>query len=190
MINAIHQTLHEGGLTLWALLALAVAIYSILFKLWLMLRETRRDVAAKTWLRSHQMGEELPWNRQVPDRREVQRSYAAMELDQMARIERRLPFVAVMVSSAPLIGLMGTVLGMLITFSGLALGNAAPIDTVSTGISKALVTTQAGLVVAIPAAFLLGLLKRRTETVHLELQQQLHERLSQAPPPPTLKQPA
>lgn len=181
MKNAIQQTLHEGGLTLWALLLLAVAIYAILYKLWVMLRETRREVAAKTWIRSHGEGE-LPWKRQAPDRREVQRSYAAMELDQMARIERRLPFVAILVSTAPLIGLMGTVLGMLITFSGMALGNAAPIDTVSTGISRALVTTQAGLVVAIPAAFLLGLVKRRAETVHLELQQQLHQRLGQAPP--------
>lgn len=183
MKNAIQQTLHEGGLTLWALLVLAVAIYAILFKLWMMLRETRKEVAAKSWIRSNRVAGALPWNQQAPDRREVQRSYAAMELDQMARIERRLPFLAILVSTAPLIGLMGTVAGMLITFSGMALGNAAPIDTVSIGISKALVTTQAGLVIAIPAAFLLGLLKRRAETVHLELQQQLHERLSQAAPP-------
>lgn len=180
MKNAIQQTLHEGGVTLLALLVLAVAIYAILFKLWMMLRETKREVRAQTWIRSSSMDKALPWNQQAPDRREIQRSFAAMELDQMARIERRLPFVAVLVSTAPLIGLMGTVLGMLITFSGMAQGNAAPIDTVSTGISKALVTTQAGLVIAVPAAFLLGLLKRRTQTVQLELQQQLHERLSRS----------
>lgn len=180
MKNAIQQTLHEGGVTLLALLVLAVAIYAILFKLWIMLRETKREVRAQAWIRSSSVDKALPWNQQAPDRREIHRSYAAMELDQMARIERRLPFVAVLVSTAPLIGLMGTVLGMLITFSGMALGNAAPIDTVSTGISKALVTTQAGLVIAIPAAFLLGLLRRRTQTVHLELQQQLHERLSRS----------
>ncbi len=186
MINAIQQTLEEGGLTLVALLVLGVAIYAILYKLWAMLGQTRRDVASQAWLRSHQVDKALPWQQEAPDRREIQRSYAAMELDQMARIERRLPFVAVLVSTAPLIGLMGTVLGMLITFSGMAMGNAAPIDTVSTGISKALVTTQAGLVIAIPAAFLLGLLKRRTQTVHLELQQQLHTRLAEIAGPPTL----
>ncbi len=80
--------------------------------------------------------------------------------------------------AAPLLGLLGTVAGMLITFSGMAAGNQAPIDTISTGISKALVTTQAGLVIAIPAAFLLALLKRRTETTHLEMQRQLHAKLS------------
>lgn len=179
MINAIEQTLHEGGATLWALLMLAVAIYAILYKLWMMLAETQREVVAQTWIHSKRVDKALPWQQTAPDRREIQRSYAAMELDQMARIERRLPFVAVLVSTAPLIGLMGTVLGMLITFSGMAIGNAAPIDTVSTGISKALVTTQAGLVIAIPAAFLLGLLKRRTQSVHLELQQQLHAKLAE-----------
>ena len=67
---------------------------------------------------------------------------------------------------------------MLVTFYGMAAGNEAPIDTISTGISTALVTTQAGLVIAIPAAFLLALLKRQSETTHLKLQAQLHERLA------------
>lgn len=181
MKHAIQQTLHEGGITLWVLLVLAVAIYAILYKLWMMLRQTRREVRAQTWVRANRVDKALPWDQKAPSRREIQRSYAAMELDQMARIERRLPFLAVLVSTAPLLGLMGTVGGMLITFSGMALGNAAPIDTVSAGISKALVTTQAGLVIAIPAAFLLGLLKRRAERTHLELQQQLHARLAETP---------
>ncbi|MDX1680301.1 MAG: MotA/TolQ/ExbB proton channel family protein [Akkermansiaceae bacterium] len=184
LYNAIQQCLHEGGITLCCLLILAVAIYATLFKMWLMLGDTRREVASGKWMRIKRVDQALPWKQQLPSRREIQRSYASMELDQMARIERRLPFLAVLVSAAPLIGLMGTVAGMLITFTGMALGNAAPIDTVSTGISKALVTTQAGLVVAIPAAFLLGLLQRRARTVHLELQQQLHAKLGEIVPPP------
>ena len=75
---------------------------------------------------------------------------------------------------------MGTVAGMLISFDGLA-GSAGgePIDTISAGISRALVTTQAGLVIAVPAAFLLALLKRQSDSTHLELQRQLHERLAE-----------
>ena len=96
----------------------------------------------------------------------------------MAWVERRLPFLAILISSAPLLGLLGTVAGMLLTFSGMAAGNQAPIDTISTGISKALITTQAGLVIAIPAAFLLALLKRQAETTHLAMQRKLHETLS------------
>ena len=179
MQHAIQQTLHEGGLTLWALLALAIAIYAILFKVWRMLASTRNAVAAKKWATPTFVDKALPWKRELPTPREIQRSYAAFELDQMARVERRLPFLAILISSAPLLGLLGTVAGMLVTFAGMASGNNTPIDTISTGISKALVTTQAGLIIAIPAAFILALLKRHTETTHLELQKQLHTRLAE-----------
>jgi biopolymer transport protein ExbB len=176
--QAIQQTLHEGGLTLWALLVLAIAIYAILFKAWRMLSSTRYALAQKDWVKPTLVGDGSASKGITPTAREIQRSYAAFELDQMASVERRLPFLAVLISSAPLLGLLGTVAGMLITFSGMAAGNDAPIDTISTGISKALVTTQAGLVIAIPAAFLLALLQRKTETTHLELQKQLHTHLA------------
>ena len=170
MIQAIQQTLHEGGLTLYALLVLAVAIYATLFGVWRHLAATRRTV----------FGNSLFDAGGSP--RATQRTYAALELDEMAWVERRLPFLAILISTAPLRGLLGTVAGMLITFSGMASGNIAPIDTISTGISRALVTTQAGLVIAIPAAFLLALLKRQAETTHLAMQQQLHTRLASSRP--------
>ena len=168
MINAIQQTLHEGGVTLYVLLALAVSIYAILFSVWRHLSSTRKTVIEGNWIASGSSSSP----------RAARRIYAAFELDEMAWVERRLPFLAILVAAAPLLGLLGTVAGMLMTFSGMAAGNQAPIDTISTGISKALVTTQAGLAIAIPAAFLLALLKRRTETTHLEMQRQLHAQFS------------
>lgn len=166
MIHAIQLTLHEGGLTLYVLLTLAVAIYSIAFNVWRHLRSTKSTVTQR----------QLFAENATP--RELQRSFAAFELDEMAWVERRLPFLAVLIAAAPLLGLLGTVAGMLVTFSGMAAGNQAPIDTISKGISQALVTTQAGLVIAIPAAFFLALLKRQAETTHLEMQRRLHEALS------------
>jgi biopolymer transport protein ExbB len=177
--QAIQQTLHEGGLTLWVLLVLAVAIYAILFKVWRMISSTRHAVSEKEWVWTTLTENAAASKNEPLTHREVERSYAAFELDQMGSVERRIPFLAVLISSAPLLGLLGTVAGMLITFTGMAKGNGAPIDTISIGISKALVTTQAGLVIAIPAAFLLALLKRKTETTHLELQKQLHTRLAE-----------
>ncbi|MFN4874053.1 MAG: hypothetical protein ACK5JP_09605, partial [Akkermansiaceae bacterium] len=103
MKHAIQQTLHEGGLTLWALLALTVAIYSILFKVWRMLSSTRNAVSEKKWATPTFVEKALPWERRLPTSREIQRSYASFELDQMARVERRLPFLAVLISSAPLL---------------------------------------------------------------------------------------
>lgn len=178
MKDAIHLTLREGGLTLWALLALAVTIYALLFSVWRYLANTRRHVSNRKWTEHHHLGRGLPCESRAATPREIERGFAAYELDEMAWVERRIPFLGVLIGSAPLLGLLGTVAGMLVTFSGMAsAGRTAPIDSISSGISRALVTTQAGLVIAVPAAFLLALLKRRAETTHLELQRQLHEEL-------------
>lgn len=178
MKNAILLSLREGGLTLWALLVLAVMIYALVFSIWRHIGHTRTRVLAREWARGPQVAAGLPWQRSERSAREIERGFAAFELDEMAWVERRLPFLAVLVGSAPLLGLLGTVAGMLATFGGMAAAHGgAPIDTISSGISKALVTTQAGLVIAIPGAFLHALLRRQSENVHLELQRQLHEEL-------------
>lgn len=178
MKNAILLTLREGGLTLWALLVLAVMIYALVFAIWRHGRRTRTLVEAQEWKKQSSIGSGLPWQSTKPKVREIERGFATFELDEMAWVERRLPFLNVLIGSAPLLGLLGTVAGMLATFGGMAAaGREAPIDTISSGISKALVTTQAGLVIAVPAAFLLALLKRQAESTHLELQRQLHEEL-------------
>jgi biopolymer transport protein ExbB/TolQ len=179
MQQAIHGILREGGPTIWALMVLAVMIYTLLYSVWRQVGHTRRLVDGHAWEKHRAIDARLPWQVATPPRRQTEREYAAFELDNLAWIERRLPFLLVLVGSAPLLGLLGTVAGMLLTFGGMAADDGgAPIDTISTGISKALVTTQAGLVIAVPAAFLLALLKRRVDTIQLELRRQLHDRLA------------
>jgi len=177
--HAIHSILEEGGPILWALMALAVMIYTLLFSVWRQLVATRALVVNHSWEKSRIVDSSLPWQAKPPARRRAEREYAAFELDNLAWIRRRIPFLTVLISAAPLLGLLGTVAGMLITFQGMAgATGGAPIDTISTGISKALLTTQAGLVIAVPAAFFLALVKRRADVTHLELQRQLHTRLA------------
>ncbi|MCU0797611.1 MAG: MotA/TolQ/ExbB proton channel family protein [Akkermansiaceae bacterium] len=178
MKNAILTTLNEGGLTLWALLVLAVMIYAMVFSVWWHGLRVRKRVLAGDWKKAPVVERALPWQKDAPGEREWTRRFAGFELEEIAWVERRLPFLGVLIGAAPLLGLLGTVAGMLASFAGMAEGAAvAPIDTISAGISKALVTTQAGLVIAIPAAFLLALLQRQAEVTHLELQRQLHEAL-------------
>jgi len=55
-----------------------------------------------------------------------------------------------LVVAAPLLGLLGTVLGMIETFDAVALGSGAATDMVARGISQALITTQVGLIAALP----------------------------------------
>ena len=67
------------------------------------------------------------------------------------KLEKRIPFLATIASSAPFIGLFGTVWGILITFQRIGLTGSTNLATVGPGIAEALVATAAGLFAAIPA---------------------------------------
>jgi biopolymer transport protein TolQ len=67
------------------------------------------------------------------------------------KLEKRIPFLATIASSAPFIGLFGTVWGILITFQRIGLTGATNLATVGPGIADALIATAAGLFAAIPA---------------------------------------
>lgn len=76
------------------------------------------------------------------------------------RLERYLPFLAITAAAAPLMGLLGTVVGMIKTFQDLTVFGAGDAKALSSGISEALVTTEFGLIVAIPVLILHGMLSR------------------------------
>ncbi|MGE4488279.1 MAG: MotA/TolQ/ExbB proton channel family protein [Kiritimatiellales bacterium] len=78
-------------------------------------------------------------------------------------LDRRFPFAFVLISAAPLIGLLGTVSGMLTTFRGMGSSTAVSVDAVSTGVSQALITTQAGLVLGVSSLLFCSLLHFRCE---------------------------
>ncbi len=69
---------------------------------------------------------------------------------ELSALSRRLVVLKALVAAAPLLGLLGTVRGMIVTFLALGGRGTASMDVLSTGISEALITTQVGLVVALP----------------------------------------
>jgi len=76
---------------------------------------------------------------------------------------RNLQIMKVCVAAAPLLGLLGTVTGMLVTFDGLARGGGGEqtMGIISKGISEALITTETGLVLALTGVFILFFLSRQ-----------------------------
>src|SRR6266705_5362297 len=71
--------------------------------------------------------------------------------EEITRLERNVPWLAITAAVTPFIGLFGTVWGIIDAFHGLGTAGAATLRAVAPGISEALITTAAGLVVAIPA---------------------------------------
>lgn len=86
------------------------------------------------------------------------------------RLERNLGIVATSAAIAPLLGLLGTVSGMISTFKLMTIFGSGDASTVSGGISEALVTTELGLIVAIPSLVVSALLTRKIRSYHHKLE--------------------
>jgi biopolymer transport protein ExbB len=86
-------------------------------------------------------------------------------LRELPRIQRGLATIAILAAVAPLLGLLGTVTGMIQTFQSITLFGTGDPKLMSGGISLALVTTQQGLAVAIPILLLHGLLSGRANRI-------------------------
>jgi biopolymer transport protein ExbB len=85
-------------------------------------------------------------------------------------LEEFLPIVATIASVATLLGLFGTIVGMIMSFDELAKGGRGDPAVVAHGISVALLTTAAGLTVAIPSVLGYSFLKRRAEKIAKRLE--------------------
>lgn len=100
---------------------------------------------------------------------EVQSRFEEVRFGQLPRLERRILFLGVLVSLAPLLGLLGTVSGMLTTFQGLGGAGGRVIDGVASGVSQALITTQVGLTIAVPGYLMVYFLFNRRQQLAVRL---------------------
>jgi biopolymer transport protein ExbB len=95
-------------------------------------------------------------------------------------LTRRLPHLGVLANSATLIGLLGTITGLITAISGVGVADAAQRSAyLSAGISEALHTTAFGLVIAIPTLMIQGWLNSRVEDIAQDVDE-VSVRLSQA----------
>jgi biopolymer transport protein TolQ len=88
----------------------------------------------------------------------VQRGMQIGASEEITRLERNVPWLAITAAVTPFIGLFGTVWGIIDAFHGLGTAGAATLRAVAPGISEALITTAAGLAAAIPAVIAYNLI--------------------------------
>jgi biopolymer transport protein ExbB len=95
--------------------------------------------------------------------------YEIMHRSQL-KAQSMLPFVAISAAAAPLLGLLGTVTGIMNTFSLITLYGTGDVKTLSSGISEALITTEYGLIVAIPSLLLHAYLSSKARKISNRLE--------------------
>jgi biopolymer transport protein ExbB len=151
----------------WAMIAIAVTalvMFAMGMHVYLKLRETGfLSVPERVWRRwiDHPderrgpIGDLLDLVTVGRSFKEVSRMFQEVRTSEVVPFERDLRVMRICVGAAPLLGLLGTVTGMLATFGALATGSGGDktMSLVAEGISEALITTETGLVIAIPGLF-------------------------------------
>lgn len=98
------------------------------------------------------------------------RSMAESQVDEeIIEIEQRLGLLSSIVSASPFLGLLGTVWGVMMAFSGMAMHGKADIGAIAPGVSGALLTTVVGLLVAIPAVIGYNILVNQVKEISVDL---------------------
>ncbi len=154
----------DGGWAMVALGLVAFAIFGIGTDLFLTIRSKRfkglKEITWRSWIvepsrRRGQVGRILDIVTVGRTIDEVARLFEAVRIAELAPIQRGLKVMNVCVGAAPLLGLLGTVTGMMSTFGALSSGSGGDqaMESIAGGISEALITTETGLVIALPGLF-------------------------------------
>lgn len=112
----------------------------------------------------------LPYGRQA-----VEAAFQEASLQEEQRLTRGLRPLATIAQVAPLLGLLGTVTGMIIAFAEISTGGTGNPALLAGGIGQALVTTAAGLIVAIPTLVGQSFLASKVDTILLEIDRRREE---------------
>ena len=166
------QTWNTGGWAMIAIALTALAMFGLGIRVWL-------EVAAfghrgvqlsdlprwleQAHLREGRVGDLVSGFAACDSLDAVESRLASVQASQIRPLERELKLMKVCVSAAPLLGLLGTVTGMLTTFAALSEGSGGDqtMSAIAGGISEALVTTMTGLVIALPGLFFQYVLGRK-----------------------------
>ncbi len=122
-------------------------------------------VAGLQEFKAHQMSADIPGEDIEASRRALERAEAIVH----AELKRGVSSLATIGSTAPFVGLFGTVVGIMHAFQAISTSKSTGIGAVAGGISEALITTAVGLFVAIPAVWMFNYFTNRIEAFDVEM---------------------
>ncbi|RKX80322.1 MAG: MotA/TolQ/ExbB proton channel family protein [Spirochaetes bacterium] len=187
----------KGGVVLWVIMLLSVIAVVIIIERYMYFRNIRTDeeklfLRVKSAIAKGHYDEAMaicdaspsPFstllktgiehrNRSSFERKEVLKDTAAQEVP---RLEKNIGTLGTIAHIAPLLGLLGTVTGNIKAFGVLGrFGSVGDPSILAKGISEALITTAAGLIVAIPATIFFNALTGRVNTLIVRMENQVNE---------------
>ncbi len=173
LINSpsIEERWHQGGYVGYAITA--VGVFAFLLAIWRLIVLTGVASKVKKQLKSDTANENNPLGRVLKihednptmDSETLELKLSEGILKETPKLESGLTLLKIISAVAPLMGLLGTVVGMIITFQAITIFGAGDPKAMAGGISGALVTTVLGLLVAIPTVLLYTVVNGRAQRI-------------------------
>ena len=152
--DSIQQFLNTGGEVLWTILWTSICLWCLIVERLLFFKYSypkHRELWMNQW-----EGRANKYSKQALFIRDCIISEARISMG------KTVPIIKMLIALCPLLGLLGTVTGMIATFQSISLFGTGDPKLMASGISQALVTTMLGLCVAIPLLFLHSLVASRS----------------------------
>ena len=186
------EHINKGGVVIWPLLALGLAASLVALVKWVQLANLRRiqpsdlqsildhvndnDTASALALAKRIRGPagellQTAIQNAGESKEMIEEILYEKMLHTKPKLERLLPFLSLTAATSPLLGLLGTVTGMINTFKLITVFGTGDPKRLSSGISEALVTTEYGLIIAVPCLLLFALLSRKAKGILASMEQ-------------------
>ena len=186
------EHINKGGVVIWPLLALGLAASLVALVKWVQLANLRRiqpsdlqsildhvndnDPASALALAKRIRGPagellQTAIQNAGESKEMIEEILYEKMLHTKPKLERLLPFLSLTAATSPLLGLLGTVTGMINTFKLITVFGTGDPKRLSSGISEALVTTEYGLIIAVPCLLLFALLSRKAKGILASMEQ-------------------
>ena len=180
-IYRIMDYIAAGGIVMVPLVIMSVLMWALIINRIFFFRRLYRKSMSRKKASEYVRRGEFPDTRKYRDaasmlvreflqRRSGKRTLDRFILDEtvvfiVSSMDKYLALIGTFASLAPLLGLLGTVTGMITTFDIISIFGTGNARAMAGGISVALITTQTGLVVAIPGLYMSNFLNRRAENI-------------------------
>ena len=166
LFDLLQQFFATGGTALWAIFVVAIALWALIIErfvfFWTHYPSLENEVVSR-------------WQARIDHQSWYALQIRRMEIVEVSyQLRRGLPLIRSLTIMLPILGLLGTVNGMIFTFTVMQLFGTGNANGLASGISEALVTTMAGLVCAVPGLYFSSSLDRRALKSVRKITSRLH----------------